>query len=154
VFRYYVIATAIVAVIGGLIFAHRLASPDLQISAQPTGTPTVETRVADDAPVTPQPFSGQGPWVLSALPDCFDERSRVRGPIGALEAEFPPASTRIAPGTALRVRGCTLIVRPHDIWVERGADRLRVPPDAALYRVAGRLTLTVRTGGEVEIRRY
>jgi hypothetical protein len=29
-----------------------------------------------------------------------------------------------------------------------------VPPDAALYRVAGRLTLTVRTGGEVEIRRY
>jgi hypothetical protein len=153
VIRYYIIATAIVVIFGSIVFAHRLAPPNLRISAQPSGTPTVETRVAE-APSTAPPFSGQGPWVLSALPDCFDEQSRVSGPSAALEAKLPPAGDRIAPGTALHVGGCTLLVRPRDIWVERGRDRLRVPPDAALYRVDGRLVLTVRTGSQLEIRRY
>jgi hypothetical protein len=38
--------------------------------------------------------------------------------------------------------------------VDRGSDRLRVPPDAALYRVDGRLVLTARADGQLEIRRY
>jgi hypothetical protein len=151
--RYYLIATAIVVAIGGIVFAHRLAAPDLKISAQPSGTPTVETRVSE-APATPRPFSGQGPWVLSALPGCFDETSRVRGPVRTLAAKVPPSGDRIAPGTTLRAGDCTLVVRARDIWVDRGPDRLRVPPDAALYRVDGHLTLVVRTGGELEIRRY
>jgi hypothetical protein len=151
--RYYLIATAIVVVIGGIVFAHRLATPNLKISAQASGTPTVETRVTE-APSTPRPFSGQGPWVLSALPECFDETSRVRGPAGTLGAKVPSPGDRIAPGTTLRAGDCTLLVRAHDIWVDRGADRLRVPPDAALYRVDGHLTLIVRTGAQLEIRRY
>jgi hypothetical protein len=155
VFRYYVLATLIVVAIGGIVFAHRMTSPDLQISAQPTGTPTVETRVPDaPARATPRPFSGQGPWVFSALPGCFDEQFRARGPIGDLRSTFPPASDRIAPGTTFRVKACTVIVRAHDIWIDRGDDRLRVPPDAALYRVGTQLVLTARTGGTVEIRRY
>jgi hypothetical protein len=154
VLRYYLIALAIVALAGGLVYAHRIIAPDLEISAQPTGTPTVETRVPDDAAATPRPFTGQGPWVLSALPACFDEQSRVRGPIGELQATFPPGADRIAPGTVVRQGGCTLIVRERDIWVERGGDRLRVPPEAALYRVAGHLVLTARDGNTVEIRRY
>ena len=151
--RYYLIATAIVVAIGGLFFAHRLAPPDLRISAEPTGTPTVETHVAE-APATPAPFKGQGPWVLSALPDCFDEQSRVSGPYAGLRAKIPPAADRIAPGTTLRLAGCTVSVREHDVWVDRGPDRLRVPPEAALYRVGGRLTLVVRIGKRLEIRRY
>jgi hypothetical protein len=153
VIRYYLIATAIVVAIGGIVFAHRLAAPDLKISAQPSGTPTVETHVAE-APATPRPFTGQGPWVLSALPGCFDEQSRLRGPSVEVAPKLPPAANRIAPGTTLRVGDCTLVVRARDIWVERGGDRLRVPPEAALYRVAGRLTLAVRTGRQLEIRRY
>jgi hypothetical protein len=153
VIRYYLIATAIVVVIGSIMFAHRLAAPDLRISAQPTGTPTVETRFSE-APATARPFTGQGPWVLSALPDCFDEQSRVCGPPAAVRSKLPPAADRIAPGTTLRVGPCTLVVRTRDIWVDRGSDRLRVPPEAALYRVAGRLTLVVRSGAELEIRRY
>jgi hypothetical protein len=153
VIRYYLIATAIVVAIGGLFFAHRLAPPDLRISAKPTGTPTVETHVAA-APATPAPFSGQGAWVLSALPDCFDEQSRTSGPSAALRAKLPPAAARIAPGTTLHVADCTVLVRARDIWVERGPDRLRVPPEAALYRTGGGLTLVVRSAGRVEIRRY
>ena len=151
--RYYIIATAIVVVFGSIVFAHRLAPPNLRISARPSGTPTVETHVAA-VPSTAPPFSGQGPWVLSALPDCFDEQSRAIGPAAALAAKVPPPGDRIAPGTTLHVAGCSLLVRPRDIWVERGADRLRVPPEAALYRVGGRLVLTVRTAGQLEIRRY
>jgi hypothetical protein len=153
VIRYYIIATAIVVVFGGIVFAHRLAQPDLQISAQPTGTPTVETHYAE-APATARPFTGQGPWVLSALPGCFDEQSRVSGPFAAVRAKLPPEADRIAPGTSLQVAACTLVVRARDIWVERGPDRLRVPPEATLYRVDGHLVLAVRTGTQLEIRRY
>ncbi len=152
--RYYLIATAIVVVFGGIVFAHHLTAPDLRISAQPTGTPTVETRVSASPATTSRPFTGEGPWVLSALPDCFVERSRVRGPLAGVRAKLPPAADRIAPGTTLQVGTCTLVVRARDIWVDRGSDRLRVPPEAALYRVDGRLTLAVRSGGELEIRRY
>jgi hypothetical protein len=153
VIRYYIIATAIVVVFGSIVFAHRLAQPDLKISAQPSGTPTVETHVAE-APATARPFTGQGPWVLSALPGCFDEQSRVSGPFAAVEAKLPPPADRIPTGTTLHVGDCTLVVRGRDIWVDRGPDRLRVPPEAALYRVDGHLTLAVRTGSQLEIRRY
>lgn len=152
-FRYYLIATAIVVAFGSIVFAHRLAPPDLRISAQPSGTPTVERHVAE-APATARPFTGQGPWVLSALPDCFDEQSRISGPLRALAPKLPPAADRIAAGTLLHSGDCTLLVRAGDIWVSRGLDRLRVPPAAALYRVDGRLVLSVRTGDQLEIRRY
>jgi hypothetical protein len=153
VFRYYLIATVIVVAFGSIVFAHRMAPPDLRISAEATGTPTVEQHVAE-APATARPFTGQGPWVLSALPDCFDEQSRVRGPYAQVEAKLPPAADRVAPGTTLTVGACTLIVSARDILVERGPDRLRVPPEASLYRVEGHLTLAVRSGRELEIRRY
>ena len=78
----------------------------------------------------------------------------MRGPAAALAAKIPPASDRIAAPATLEVGPCTLQVEPHEVWVTRGPDRMRVPPDAALYRVAGRLVLVVRTGSTVEIRRY
>lgn len=152
--RYYIIATAIVVVFGSIVFAHRLAPPNLKISAQPTGTPTVEVRAAPEAPATVRPFSGQGPWVLSALPACFDEQSRISGPVAEVRGKLPPVADRIAAGTTLEVGTCTVIVRARDIWVDRGPDRLRVPPEAALYRVDGHLVLTARSGGQLEIRRY
>ena len=152
--RYYLIATLIVVVIGSVVFAHRLISPDLRVSARATGTPTVESPVRPEAPGTPDAFSAQGSWVLSALPGCFDEQSRVRGPVTALAAKLPDERDRVAPGTTLTSGACTVRVGAHDLVVRRDGDRLRVPPDAALYRVDGRLTLVVRTGSTVEIRRY
>jgi hypothetical protein len=153
VLRYYVIATAIVVALGGLIFARHLAAPDLRIEARPTGTPTVEMHHAEDAAV-PGAFSGQGAWVLSALPECFDEQSRVRGPAGALAARVPAAADRIPAGTVLTAGPCTVTVGAHDVRVTRGPDHLRVPPEAALYRAGGRLVLVARTGSDLEIRRY
>ncbi len=151
--RYYLIAAAIVVTIGSLVFAHRLAPPDLRIAATIAAPPKAEDRIAAPA-VSAEPFSGQGPWVLSALPGCFDEQSRLRGPAAALRPKVPAEADRIVLGTTLRSGDCTLTVGAHDIRVARGTDRLRVPPDAALYRVDGHLTLVVRSGPELEIRRY
>ncbi len=92
--------------------------------------------------------------MLSALPACFDERSRLRGPATELRPKIPPESDRIVAPAALDVGPCAVRVEPHEVWVTRGPDRLRVPPDAALYRVAGRLILVVHSGSTVEIRRY
>ena len=152
--RYYLLATLIVVAFGSIVFARRLAPPDLRISAQPTGTPTAESPARAAARATPEAFAAQGAWVLSALPACFDEQSRVHGPAAALEAKVPPERDRLRAGTTFASGQCTVVVRAHDLWVERGSDRLRVPPPAALYRVSGHLTLVVRDGATLEIRRY
>ncbi len=152
--RYYLLATLIVVVLGSIVFAHRFAPPDLRVSAHATGTPTVESPSRPEAAATRPGFTAEGPWVLSALPACFDEQSRIRGPLAALRAKLPSAAQRIAPGTTLTSGDCTVEVRAHDLVVHRGDDRLRVPPDSALYRVDGHLTLVARSGGTVEIRRY
>ncbi len=152
--RYYLLATLIVVVLGSIVFAHRLAPPNLRVSAQATGTPTVESPARPEPRATSEAFSAQGPWVLSALPLCFDEQSRISGPLADLRAKLPSAAKRIPPGTTLTSGECTLQVRSHDVLVRRGDDRLRVPPESALYRVDGRLTLVARSGTTVEIRRY
>lgn len=152
--RYYLAASLIVVLVGALLAAHRLGPTDLRIAGRGEGTPTVEGPAPPAAPRTPPAFRGTGTWVLSALPACFDERARLRGPAAELAAKIPPPQTRIAAPAILAAGECTLHVEPHELWVERGPDRLRVPPDAALYRVDGRLTLVVRTGATIEIRRY
>ncbi len=151
--RYYIVATLIVVALGSILFARRLAAPDLKISARATGTPTVESPARPEARESSGGFSAQGPWVLSALPACFDEQSRLRGPARLVAPKIPPASERIAPGTTMTVRACTVEVRAHDVVVTREADRLRVP-EAALYRDAGNLVLVAHDGPTTEIRRY
>lgn len=151
--RYYLIATLIVIAIGSIVFAHRLTRPDLRISAQPTGTPTVESPHAPDSVRGAASFSASGPWVLSALPACFEEQSRTRGPAEAVASKIPATADRIAPGTRLIAGTCTVIVRPSDLWVTRDADRLRVP-HARLYRTGALLTLVTKIGTTTEIRIY
>lgn len=140
---------------GAIVFAWHGRS-DLQISDRVAGTPTPTAENADRA-ATPRPtetFSGSGNWTMSALPSCFEERSRARGKLADLRASFPPETRRIATGTVLRRGDCTVMVREHDIWIARGIDRVRVPPQARLYRDGDRLTLVTVDGARAEIRRY
>ena len=152
-FRYYLLATALVVLVGSILVARRLPAPDLRIVAEPSGTPTVEVPAPRES-VSPPAFAAEGSWVLSALPACFEERSRVRGTLPSLRAKLPDERTRVQPPATVRAGNCTLLVRTHDIWVYRGPDRMRVPPEAKLYRDGQRLTLVVRTGRNVEIRQY
>ena len=155
--RYYVIATVIVVAIGTVLFAHRLAALhdfDVRSRPNPSMTPTL-TRGSNDARVTAAAsFSGEGPWVLSALPGCFDQKSSIVGPALQLAHHVPPENQRLRSGTTLRRGACTVVVGEHDLWVFRGADRLRVPPEARLYDTPDGLTLVWEQDGRMEVRVY
>ncbi len=155
--RYYLIATVIVVAIGTAVFAHRLAAlHDFEVRSRPNPsmTPTI-THGSGDARVTPAAsFSGEGPWVLSALPGCFDQKSSIEGPSLQLTHHVPPDAQRIRTGTTLRRGPCTIVVGEHDLWVFRGADRLRVPPEARLYDTPKGLTLVFERGDRTEVRVY
>ncbi|GAC1405122.1 MAG: hypothetical protein NVSMB64_09430 [Candidatus Velthaea sp.] len=144
-------------VIGSIVFARRMTAPDLHIEATPSGaaTPTVERAAGETvSPAREQPFAGQGTWTMSSLPDCFREVERSRGPVAMMRPRFPSESTRVKPAGVVRRGNCTIVVGEHDLWIARGADRLRVPPEARLYQDQGRLTLVVIGPKQAEIRVY
>lgn len=152
--RYYAIATVIVIVTGSILFAHRIVTGDWDVRARPTGTPTVTRGSGEVATPAPRPFVGDGPWVLSALPDCFEQQSSIIGTPLALTFDVPSERERIAPGTTLRRGPCTIEVRAHDLVIARGPDRLRVPPQARLYQTPRGLVLVYEQGDRAEIRVY
>jgi hypothetical protein len=154
--RFILTATFIVVGIGMIAFARHGPSPELKITGKVTGTPTPTSQLPDAAGTSAAnaAFTGSGSWTLSSLPSCFRERERIRGNLVALRAKFPPPSERLRPRTVVHSGDCTIIVRDHELWVSRGADRLRVPPEAGLYRNAHGLTLVYVRGAQAEIRRY
>ncbi len=154
--RFVLAATVIVVAAGAVVFAHRGSPPNLQISAKVSGTPTPTAQQPDasDGGTAQAPFRGSGGWVMSSLPSCFRERERLRGSVAMLRAKFPPASERLRPPAVVLSGDCTITVRERELWIARGADRLRVPPDAYLYREPGGFTLVYIHGTQAEIRRY
>lgn len=146
-----------VALAGSLLFAHRGGPPDLRVSGTVHGTPTPTAQRPDTeraAALGPAAFGASGSWTMSSLPGCFFEQDHLIGSVARLRAKFPPAGERVAPGTSLRSGDCTVHVRPRELWIVRGDDRLRVPPDARLYRRGDRLTLVFVAGQHAEIRHY
>jgi hypothetical protein len=152
--RYYAIATALVLAFGTIVFANRLrALRDFDVRGKVVGTPTPVTD-RDASPVPSGTFTGQGAWVLSALPECFAQQSSLVGTTRALTFDVPPARERIAPGTTFRQANCVVTVREHDVVIVRGGDRLRVPPEARLYRTPKGLALVYEHGGRAQLRIY
>ncbi len=155
--RYYLIAALIVVGVGSAVFAHRwYARRDLQAQERARAH---ATRVAHGngrgAPQPVRSFGGDGPWVMSALPDCFVQLRSTSGPANLVQREMPAASERLAPGTTLRWNDCAVVVGRDDVRIRRGSDRLRVPPDARLYARGDRLTLVWRSDTDrTEIRVY
>jgi hypothetical protein len=154
--RYYVIAAVIVIAFGSAVFAHRFAVNGFKLHAEATGPPSAAHGNSNEGFVaTPAPFFlGQGGWVLSALPACFVQQSWKEGPSPLMRGDVPQAALRIAPGTTLHYANCTVLVRAHDVWVYRGRDRLRVPPEARLYHGPQGLTLVYEHTGRTEVRVY
>jgi hypothetical protein len=151
-----VVAAAVVAVIGAVAFARRGGPPDLRITGKVVGTPT-PTAQQPDAESTVAPhgaFLASGSWTMSSLPSCFFEQDHILGPVAKLRSMFPPSGERVAPGTLVHSGNCTIEVRPRELWISRGPDRLRVPPEARLYRRGNRLTLVWTSGDRAEIRDY
>jgi len=154
--RFYLIATALVVLAGSVVVAHRLATGARTPHAAPRFSPRPVTGDANAGfVVTPPPFfDGQGGWVLSALPDCFDQMSSIEGPSALVRHHVPAQRERIAPGSTLHAGNCDVYVRANDVWVFRGGDRLRVPPNARLYAAKAGLTLVYDHDGRTGVRVY
>lgn len=144
------------AVIGSVAFARRGGLSNFNVTAKVVGTPTPTAERPENA-VTPPAraaFLGSGSWVMSSLPDCFRERELIRGSVAELRPKFPPTTQRVRSSSVVQWGECTIDVRSSDLLIVRGADRLRVPPQASLYRDASGLTLVYVHGDRAEIRRY
>ena len=148
--RFYAIATVLVVAIGSVALGHRWyvehrggeSGRAIGFAGSPaSGAPTFG--------------SGEGPWVMSALPDCFDQQRSTIGPADMVAKDVPPARERVAPGTTLQWNDCTIRVGGDDVRIVRGSDRLRVPPQARLYAHGRELTLVwTNAYGRTEIREY
>ena len=101
------------------------------------------------APVTPKPvdplaqgarkngsFTGDAPWALSALPECFSQLARTTGPPAYVQAHIPNDAIRVTPGTTITAADCRVFAHGSEVWVWRGADRMRIPPPARLYETS------------------
>ncbi len=149
-------AALIVVAIGSLVFARRTRPVDFTVTGKVSGTPTPTAQRPDATGVRPADggFAASGAWTMSSLPACFFEQDHRLGQLTELESKFPPATQRIAAGTIIHWGVCTVSVRPDEVWITRGDDRLRVPPVARLYRDGDRLILVSIAGRQAEIRRY
>jgi hypothetical protein len=150
VLRYFLIATALVAavllVVVNLPHATRVAGESTYSSGR--GTPGPAQR--DPRTATTAPTTGEAPWALDVLPECFHELERASGTPAFARAKLPPAGRALPAGTVLRVADCTLAIGDRRAVVTRGADRLIVPPVARFYRDGPRRIVLDRADGRRE----
>jgi hypothetical protein len=142
--RYFAIATVIVVTIVVAVTMHaRLGLPGhlnfWKVSASPPP--------AEDV-------TGNAPWALSALPDCFVQRSQTTGSASYVRAHLPGGAQPVRSGARLTYGPCTILVGDDELLVERGSDRMRVPPHATLYTVDNSLALLRTSESGTDLRIY
>jgi hypothetical protein len=109
---------------------------------------------AASTPPAPVGISGDAPWALSALPECFTQLSLDRGPRKFLLAHLPAHSVAIPPHTTLNFSDCTIFTKNDEVYVHRGRDAFRIPAPARLYQTPGSLSLLRMAEGAGELRVY
>lgn len=142
--RYFAIATVIVLTIAVYVTmrTHLAVPGHLNFWKTTASPPPLES------------VTGNAPWALSALPDCFVQRSETTGNRAYVEARLPPEAKPVRAGTRLSYGPCTILVRNDELLVERGSDRLRVPPRATLYTTGDSLALLRTSGLTTDLRIY
>ena len=65
----------------------------------------------------------------------------------------PAGATRVAAGTDLHYRNCTIAIRSKDAVVTRGIDRFHIPPLSQFFTAGGKLYF-VRQARWAELRVY
>lgn len=102
-------------------------------------------------------FTGDAPWALSALPECFMQLSKATSREGAyVLSRLPQGVTAIRSPQSLHFADCALEVRGNEVLVLRGPDRMRIPPPVRVYVNASQTRLALlRTGTDgYELRVY
>jgi hypothetical protein len=108
-----------------------------------------------EGPRVAGPFTGDAPWALSALPECFEQESKTTGPRPYVLAHVPAGAKPVVAPATLSFGSCVLHVRDHAVFVDRDSDHMRIPPRATLYRLPGvGLALLRGADGAYELRTY
>jgi len=155
VWRYFALASVIVVTVAAIVAALPSAPrPDRASTYSSSSRATPGPAQRDDAGRTPLPVSGEAPWALSALPECFREIRHASGSRSFVEARVPRDAVVLPDGVVLRSGDCRVRVSGLGIWVERGPNRLRIPAPARLYVVGRRLLLRTVDGARAELRTY
>jgi hypothetical protein len=103
---------------------------------------------------TTAPLSGDAPWALSALPECLTQSSESHGSLAYVRAHVPGGAVPIVPPATLVYGDCSIRIAGDEAFVQRGADRLRIPPRARFYRAGDSLVLLREAAQSVELRVY
>ena len=106
------------------------------------------------SPPPAQSVTGNAPWALSALPDCFTQTSETTGSVSYVAGRLPAGAQLVPAGTHLTYGSCTILVRNDELLVERGSDRLRVPPRVRLYTTGKTLALLRTSAASTDLRIY
>jgi hypothetical protein len=152
--RYYAIAAVIVLTIA--VIATMRAGEWMHFHFRSSNRPQPEQHVSEsDVGSTPAAgLTGDAPWALSALPDCFMQQSESTGDRAYVDAHVPADAKEVPPGTRLSFGPCTIFVGNGELNVNRGADRFRIPPHAVLYRDGATLLLLRTTASASVLRTY
>jgi len=149
--RFFAAAIVLVAAFVFVVTLHKMSSPDLRVSAKPSGSPSAP-RAEPDESASPASLHGDAPWALSALPDCARQHSEDRGSIAFVRAKIPAHATPLE-GT-LHAGPCTIDITANGIFVQRGRDRLRIPPPARLLHWDDRYYLFTQNRKAAVLRVY
>jgi hypothetical protein len=153
--RYLAIATvlvvAAVAIVAG--YANR-KGPGLKITSVNASVPPKASQTQPPSARKPQSFRGDAPWALSALPECFSQLSKTVGPQAYVMAHLPAGLSAARSGEVLYSGDCKLQVRGETILVDRGSDRMRIPPPVRIYYGKNLFALLRGGVGGLELRVY
>ncbi|HZZ65735.1 MAG TPA: hypothetical protein VFE17_09575 [Candidatus Baltobacteraceae bacterium] len=145
---------AAVAVVAGYANRDRIR---LKIASVYASVPPKAAQPAQRSVRTAGAFTGDAPWALSALPECFMQLSKATSrELAYVQARLPQGVTMIRPPRTLRFADCVLQVRGDQVFVRRGTDRMRIPPAVRVYLNAWqtRLALLRAASSGYELRVY
>ncbi len=148
------IATALVVAVAAIVARLPSASrPERASTYASSARATPGIGQHDEAHATALPVTGDAPWALSALPECFRQLREVSGTSAYVRARTPQDVRRLDPGTTIAVADCRLLVGANDATVTRGENLLRIP-GARLFVRGDRLVLVTREDARLTLRMY
>jgi hypothetical protein len=154
VIRYFAIATVIVLTVVVLATAWenreliriRIASTNLPAPPKPADS-TGGGR-------SNEPFRGDAPWALSALPGCLKQLSITTGTLAFVRSHVPADATPVVPPATLSYGDCTISVTGDEANVRRGNDRFHIPGNVRFFRGPALLAVLRSSGDGNELRLY
>ncbi|MBD5635136.1 MAG: hypothetical protein IAI49_11720, partial [Candidatus Eremiobacteraeota bacterium] len=103
---------------------------------------------------TTDTVTGEAPWALSAVPECFHQTANFIGSVAFARAHIP-AGARLVPGDERLISAdCALDVHDGTADLRRGELRLHVPAPVRFFVAGRRLVLDQRAGKREEVRLY